>query len=124
VEEASELAGFTVRALPEAPGGRELEKIVVAGDGALLTYGSDWGAVVLAQKAGDQRGAGPSVGAGIQGGGLQVPVVDLGGGIPARELSTPVGTVLSWSDGGVSYTLAGSVPAAELREAARGLLAR
>jgi outer membrane lipoprotein-sorting protein len=124
VAEASELAGFTVRALPEAPGGRELEKIVVAGDGALLTYGSDWGAVVLAQKAGGERGAGSSVGAEIQGGGLQVPVVDLGGGIPARELSTPVGTVLSWSDGGVSYTLAGSVPAPELRGAARGLLAR
>jgi outer membrane lipoprotein-sorting protein len=123
VEEASELAGFTVQALPEAPGGRELEKIVVAGDGALLTYGSDWGTVILAQKAGGERGAGSSVGEEIQGGGLQVPVVDLGG-IPARELSTPVGTVLSWSDGGVSYTLAGSVPAAELREAARGLLAR
>jgi hypothetical protein len=63
------------------------------------------------------------VGAEIQGGGVQVPVVDLGG-VPARELSTPVGTVLSWSEGGVSYTLAGSVPAAELRGAARGLLAR
>jgi outer membrane lipoprotein-sorting protein len=124
VEEASELAGFAVEALPEAPGGRELEKIIVAGDGAVLTYGSDWGSVVLAQKAGGERGAGPSVGAEIQGGELQVPVVDLGGGVMARELSTPVGTVLSWSDGGVSYTLAGSVRAAELREAARGLLAR
>ena len=122
VEEASELAGFTVEAL----GGRELEKIVVAGDGAVLTYGSDWGTVILAQKAGGEEGAGSSVGTGaeVQGGELQVPVVDLGGGVLARELSTPVGTVLSWSDGGVSYTLAGSVPAAELREAARGLLAR
>jgi len=55
---------------------------------------------------------------------LQIPAVDLGGGVRGRELSTPVGTVLAWSDGGVSYTLAGSVPAAELREAARGLLAR
>ncbi len=123
VEEARELAGFTVRALPEAPRGRELEKIVVAGDGALLTYGSDWGVVILAQKAGGEGGAGSPVGAEIQGGGLQVPAVDLGGGVMARELSTPVGTVLSWSDGGVSYTLAGSVRAAELREAARGLLA-
>ena len=124
VEEASELAGFTVEALPEAPRGRELEEIIVAGDGAVLTYGSGWGTVVLAEKAGSEEEAGSSVGAGVQGGELQVPVVDLGDGVRARELSTPVGTVLSWSDGGVSYTLAGSVPAAELREAARGLLAR
>jgi outer membrane lipoprotein-sorting protein len=123
VQEASELAGFTVEELPEAPRGRELEKILVAGDGAVLTYGSDWGAVVLAEKAGGEEGAGLSRSAGDRGGELQVPVVDLGGGVQARELSTPVGTVLFWSDGGVSYTLAGSVPAAELREAARGLLA-
>jgi anti-sigma factor RsiW len=55
---------------------------------------------------------------------LQIPAVDLGGGVQARELSTPVGTVLSWSDGGTSYTIVGSMPALELREAARGLLAR
>ena len=125
VKEASELAGFTVEELPEAPRGRELEKIIVAGDdGAALTYGSDWGAVVLAEKAGGEEGAGPIRGAEDQGGELEVPAVDLGGGVRARELSTPVGTVLSWNEGDVSYTLAGSVPAAELREAARGLLAR
>jgi outer membrane lipoprotein-sorting protein len=126
VEEASELAGFTVEELPEAPRGRELEEIMVAADGAVLTYGSDWGAVVLAEKPAGEEEAAHSLGSGAggQGGELQVPVVDLGGGVQARELSTPVGTVLSWSDGGVSYTLAGSVPAAELREAARGLLAR
>ena len=126
VEEASELAGFTVEGLPEAPRGRELEEIMVAGDGAVLTYGSDWGAVVLAEKAWGEEGTGPSqdAGAGGRGGELQIPAVDLGGGVQARELSTPVGTVLSWSDGGTSYTLAGSVAASELREAARGLLAR
>jgi outer membrane lipoprotein-sorting protein len=124
VEEASELAGFTVEGLPEAPLGRELDEIMVLGDGAVLTYGSDWGAVVLAEKAGGEEEAGSSQGAGDRGGESQVPVVDLGDGVQARELSTPVGTVLSWSDGGTSYTLAGSVPASELREAARGLLAR
>jgi outer membrane lipoprotein-sorting protein len=120
VKEASELAGFTVEELPEPPRDRKLEMIVVAGDGAVLTYGSDWGAVVLAEKAGGEKGAASAWG---RGGELQVPVVDLGG-VQARELSTPVGTVLYWSDGGVSYTLAGSVPAAELKKAARGLLAR
>ena len=124
VEEASELAGFTVEELPEEPGDRELEEIVASSDGAVLTYGSDWGAVVLAEKAGREEGAGPILGAGDPGSELEVPAVDLGGGVRARELSTPVGTVLSWNEGGVSYTLAGSVAAAELREAARGLLAR
>ena len=52
---------------------------------------------------------------------LQVPTVDLGGGVEAKEISTPIGTGLSWSANGVSYSLAGSVPAAELEEAARGL---
>ena len=126
VKEASELAGFTVEELPEAPRGRELEEIMVAGDGVVLTYGSDWGTVVLAEKARGKEGTGPSLdaGAGGRGGELEIPAVDLGGGVQACELSTPVGTVLSWSDGGTSYTLVGSVPASELREAARGLLAR
>src|SRR5918998_1302370 len=107
VEEASELAGFNVEELPEAPRGRELEKIMVAGDGAVLTYGSGWGAVILAEKAGGEEGAGgPFQSAGDQGGELQVPVVDLGSGVQARELATPVGTVLYWSEGSVSYTLA------------------
>jgi outer membrane lipoprotein-sorting protein len=124
VEEASELAGFPVEALPEEPAGRKLEKIMVSGDGAVLAYGSDWGTVILAEKAGDEKADSLSQGAGGQGGEVLIPAVDLGGGVVARELSTPVGTVLSWRDGGVSYTLAGSVSAAELREAARGLLAR
>ena len=99
---------------------------MVAGDGVVLTYGSDWGAVVLAEKARVKEGSGPSLdaGAGSRGGELEIPAVDLGGGVQARELSTPVGTALSWSDGGTSYTLAAGVPAAELRVAARGLLAR
>ena len=124
VQEAGELAGFPVEGLAEAPGGRQLEEIRAAEGGAVLTYGSGWGTVILAEKA---RGEGPEpqreAGEGREDG-LQVPTVDLGDGIEAREVTTPVGTVLSWSSGGVSYTLAGSVPASELREAARGLLAR
>src|ERR671913_2573093 len=81
VKEASELAGFTVEELPEPPRGLELEEIMVAGDGAVLTYGSDWGAVVLAEKAWGEEGTGPSqdAGAGGRGGELQIPAVDLGG---------------------------------------------
>ena len=78
--------------------------------------------MVLAQKAGGER-AGPSVGAEIQEESCRFRSWISAAG-SWRASSTPVGTVLSWSDGGVSYTLAGSVRAAELREAARGLLAR
>ena len=43
------------------------------------------------------------------------------GGSEATELSTPVGTGLRWNADGVSYALAGSVPASELEQAARTL---
>ena len=123
VEEASELAGFPVEGLAEAPGGRQLEEIRAASGGAVLTYGSGWGTVVLTERAGGDEIPEPRQDAG--GGreeGLQFPTVDLGGGVEAREVATPVGTVLSWSSGGVSYALAGSVPAAELEAAARTLV--
>jgi outer membrane lipoprotein-sorting protein len=123
VEEAGELAGFQVEGLAEAPGGRQLEEIRTASGGAILTYGSGWGTVVLTEKAdgGEVSESRREADEG-RGDGLQVPTVDLGGGVEAREVATPVGTVLSWSSGGVSYTLAGSVPAAELEAAARTLV--
>lgn len=120
VEEAGELAGFPVEGLPEAPGGRELEEIRVIGDAAVLRYGSGWGTMVLAEKKGGGGAAQIPEAEEGRGEGLQVPTVDLGG-VEAREVSTPVGTVLTWNDGGISYTLAGSVTAAELEGAARGL---
>ena len=129
IDEASELAGFPVQGLAEPVGGRELQEIRVAGDGAVLTYGEGWGTVVLTEKPGGGSDASSGTsnedgeGAGERGG-FEVPKVDLGQGVAAREIATPVGSTLSWSAGGVSYSLSGSVPAGELREAARGLLAR
>jgi len=123
VEEAGELAGFPVEGLAEAPGGRQLEEIRAAEGGAILTYGSGWGTVVLAEKAGggEVPKTRQDAGEGREQG-LQLPTVGLGGGVEAREVTTPVGTVLTWSSGGVSYTLAGSVPPAELEAAARTLV--
>ncbi len=138
VAEAQEYVGFPVTQLAAAPGGRELTEIRVPGsDGVVLTYGSGWGSVVLVQKPDRELDREPESadesredsgretddrdGRGEQ---LQVPTVDLGGGVEAREISTPIGTGLSWSANGVSYSLVGSVPAAELEEAARGLLRR
>lgn len=128
VAEAREAVDFGVRQLGEAPGGRALEgTYLTPGSGVVLAYGSGWGTVVLSQEPGEGAAAPPAVpGATMPEGGetgdaLQLPTVDLGGGVEAREFSTPVGTALMWSDNGVSYTLAGSVPAAELERAARGL---
>ena len=133
VAEAQEAVGFPVRQLDAAPGGRELTEIRVAGsDGVVQTYGEGWGTVVLVQKpdrepeSADQsqedlgrEGNGEDDGQDEQ---LQIPTVDLGEGVEAKEVSTPIGTGLSWSANGVSCSLVGSVPAAELEEAARGLL--
>ncbi|MCA1730879.1 MAG: hypothetical protein LC751_16215, partial [Actinobacteria bacterium] len=113
-----------------APGGRELSETRVTGsDAAIQTYGSGWGAVTLVQKSESadesQTGQSQEGSSGhdkdAQGGQSQVPTVDLGG-VEAKEISTPIGTALSWSVDGVSYSLVGSAPAAELEDAARGLL--
>lgn len=129
VAEAQEAAGFGVRQLGTAPGGRGLSGVYLAPQGGVvLTYGEDWGTVVLSQQP-DENAQGalppPRTPEGLEEGqpgeGLDLPTVDFGGGVEARVLSTPVGTVLLWEEGGVRYVLAGSAPAAELEQAARGL---
>ena len=132
VAEAQQYVDFPVGQLAVAPGDRELAEVRVLGsDGVALTYGSGWGSVVLVQKperepesADDSREDSSGHETDYSGGRderSQVPTVDLGG-VEAREISTPIGTGLSWSANGVSYSLVGSVPAAELEEAARGLI--
>jgi hypothetical protein len=114
--------GFRIRELSDPPGDRELTGVYLKGeDGVVLTYGSGWGTVILAQGP-QQKGAATPPGNGDTGGNLrQLPMADVGGGVEAQELSTPVGSGLRWSADGVSYVLAGSVPAPELEQAARGL---
>jgi len=120
VAAAQKLVGFEIRELSSPPGGRELTSVYLKGtDGVVLTYGSGWGTVVLAQgpqRDGDASAPQPEA----AGGDAALPKVDLGGA-EATELSTPVGTGLRWNADGVSYALAGSVPASELEQAARTL---
>jgi outer membrane lipoprotein-sorting protein len=119
VAEAQKLVNFEIGELASPPGGRELRGVYLKGsDGVVLTYGSGWGTVVLAQ--GPQRDGASVSQSETAGGDTTLPKVDLGGG-EATELSTPVGTGLRWNAGGVSYALAGSVPAPELERAAREL---
>jgi outer membrane lipoprotein-sorting protein len=119
VAEAQRLVNFEIGELANPPGGRDLTGVYVKGaDGVALTYGSGWGTVVLAQGPQQDGASVPRPEA--AGGDPALPKVDLGG-VEATELSTPVGTGLRWNTGGVSYALAGSVPAPELERAAREL---
>ncbi len=122
VAEAQQQVDFRISQLSAPPGGRELTGVYVKGpDGVVLTYGSGWGTVVLAQGP---QAEGPGMpqqpGNGEQADLPQLPTVDLGG-VEAQELSTPIGSGLRWRADGVSYVLAGSVSASELEQAARGL---
>jgi outer membrane lipoprotein-sorting protein len=121
VAEAQTLVDFEIGELATPPGGRGLTGVYLKGeDGVVLTYGSGWGTVILAQ--GPQEGGASAPQAVVAGeGDLALPTVDLGGGVEATELSTPVGSGLRWNAGWVSYVLAGSVPASELERAAREL---
>ena len=119
VAQAQRLVDFDIGELASPPGGRELTGVYLEdANGVVLTYGSGWGTVVLAQ--GPQRDGASVPRPGAAGGDLALPKVYLGG-IEATELSTPVGTGLHWNADGVSYGLAGSVPASELERAAREL---
>ena len=121
VAEAQRLVDFEIGELSNPPGGRELKSVYLKGsDGVVLTYGSGWGTMVLAQAPQEEGATSPRPGS-AESDDLMLPKVNLGDGIEATELSTPVGTGLRWSAGGVSYVLAGSVPARELELAAREL---
>jgi outer membrane lipoprotein-sorting protein len=122
VAEAQRFVHIEISELQSPPGGRELTGVYLKGsDGVVLSYGSGWGTVVLAESRQEMRGMDAPEPDGAGHGDFQLPMVDLGNGVKSQELSTPVGTVLRWSTGGVSYTLAGSVPASELEQAARRL---
>jgi hypothetical protein len=84
------------------------------GRSVLAVYGQGLGAVVVVERKHD---AGTSPGGGTLD---MLPSVSLDG-VTAHELSTQLGTVLTWDRAGVSYILAGSVPPAAAESAARSL---
>lgn len=80
---------------------------------ALVVYGEGLGAIVVVERQAEAQhaDAGPLA---------SLPAVSLGG-ITANELSTQLGTVLTWRDGDVEYVVAGSVAPAAAEAAARQL---
>jgi outer membrane lipoprotein-sorting protein len=83
--------------------------------GAISTYGRGLGAIVVVQRKADgapaSRRSGPAA---------DLPKVNIDGAT-GTELATALGTVVTFERGGVSYTVAGSVPPVAAENAARGL---
>lgn len=83
------------------------------GKSALLVYGRGLGAVVvLEREAGGAKAGGGALGA--------LPQVSIDG-ITGHELSTQLGTAITFDRNGVSYVLVGSLPSAAAEQAARDL---
>ncbi|MBV8954256.1 MAG: hypothetical protein JO179_08955, partial [Solirubrobacterales bacterium] len=84
---------------------------------ALITYGQNLGGVAVLEQPASAAGAAKTGG---DGRGLTLPTVSING-VKAQELDTALGTIVRFSRGQVSYTVAGSVPAAAADAAARAL---
>ncbi len=91
--------------------------------GALVLYGRGLGGIAVIERPG---GAGGSVlpaddaGGGDSGPVLTLPTVQIDG-VTAEQLPTPLGTVVQFARGGVSYVVIGSVTAGTADAAAREL---
>src|SRR3954469_13068719 len=77
--------------------------------GALVTYGQGLGAIAVFQHRGTESA--PA--------GLTLPRINIDGAT-GSEVPTALGTVLFFTDGGISYVVAGSVSPASAEAAARG----
>jgi len=109
-------AGFPVTA-PDTLLGLPRRDVRLVGEGdsraVLVVYGEGLGAVFLVERqAGDQPAGGGAL--------ASLPAVALDG-VTAHELSTQLGTILTWRRAGVDFVLAGSQPAAAAEAAARVL---
>lgn len=105
---------FTLVA-PASVGGQTLSSARTVGKGALLTYGDGLGALVVHETAADAKAATPSALGSL-------PTVTVGGA-SAHELGTPLGTVLTFDKGGVSFLVGGSMTKADAESAARAFAA-
>ena len=87
---------------------------------ALVTYGQGLGGIAVIEQTASPQSSSQSSGGGS---GLSLPTVTINPGknISGQELSTPLGTVLTFSTGGVDYTVLGSVPAVAANAAAKAL---
>lgn len=113
VDAVQERLGFRLSA-PDRLAGlpRTDVRLVDAGGkpAALSVYGEGMGAIVVLQReAGPERDSG-----------FQLPQINIDGAT-GTELATPLGTLVTFRRGDVSYVVVGSVPPVAAENAARGL---
>ena len=89
------------------------------GKAALIRYGRGLGAILVVEKKARAEKQQAAQGDGHHGR-LELPTVDVNGAT-ARVIDTPLGSVVTFERGGVSYTVLGSVHASVAEAAARGL---
>lgn len=89
--------------------------------GAAITYGKGLGGILVIERPASAGGSTlPSAGSQGNGPGLTLPTVKIGA-VTAEQLPTPLGTVVQFTRGGVTYLVAGSVTSSTADAAARGL---
>jgi outer membrane lipoprotein-sorting protein len=110
-------------AAPSTLAGRKLEGVHAidwkGGSGAVATYGRGLGGIAVIERPAE-RSADTHRGGEHGGNNLSLPRVRVGG-TSAEELATPLGTMIRFDRGGVSYTLVGSVTRATAEAAARDI---
>ena len=103
-------------AAPATLAGRQRSTVESLGkDGAVVTYGKGLDGIAVIERSGSasSQNNGPL-------GHAQLPTVSVNG-TSAQELSTPLGTVIRFRRGDVTYVVLGSLPSAAVESAARGL---
>lgn len=113
---------FTAPAAPASLGGQTLtsqRSVHVNGKPAqLFFYGQGLGGIAVLESAAKPGGAGGAPGDSSSGPSL--PTISING-VSATEIPTALGTLIHFTRGGTSYTVVGSVPAADAVRAAEGL---
>jgi outer membrane lipoprotein-sorting protein len=94
------------------------------GSGAVVMYGQGLGGIIVLERPASAGGSSTvtlplSTPEGRRG--VHLPSVSIAKGVSGQELDTALGTIVTFTRGGVSYTVLGSVPAVAADAAARAL---
>jgi hypothetical protein len=108
---------FQVSAPATLAGRKQTAMRVLHGKVALIRYGNDLDSLLVVEKAAKAEKPGAPARDHRQ---LELPTVDINGAT-AKVIDTPLGSIVTFQRGGVSYTVLGSVHAADVEAAARGL---